>query len=125
MWLNSWITLYWGTIKMPLDGIFLHKVKNELSEQALNSRIDKIHQPSREELVLLMRSKGLNRKILISIKNSAQRINFTDNSYENPMQPPMFCMLLRKHLGGAKLVDIKQNGFERILDLQFISIKHS
>jgi len=104
---------------MSLDGVFLNKVKNELLEQALNSRIDKIHQPSREELVLLMRSKGLNKKIVISVKNSAQRINFTDNSYENPMQPPMFCMLLRKHLSGAKLVDIKQCGFERILTFEF------
>ncbi|MDD4700335.1 MAG: NFACT family protein, partial [Oscillospiraceae bacterium] len=94
-------------------------MKNELLEKALNSRIDKIHQPSREELVLLIRSKGFNKKVLISIKNPAQRINFTDNSYENPMQPPMFCMLLRKHLGGAKLVDIKQCGFERILTLEF------
>lgn len=104
---------------MALDGIFLNKIKNELLVNAINSRIDKIHQPSREELVLLMRSKGFNRKILISVKNSAQRVNFTDNSYENPMQPPMFCMLLRKHLSGAKLVNINQSGFERILSFEF------
>ena len=105
---------------MALDGIFLHKLKNELSEN-IGSHIDKIHQPSKDELVFLLRSKQGAKRLLISAAVSATRINFTESKYENPDKPPMFCMLLRKYLGSARLCEVKQEGFERVLTLVFSS----
>lgn len=104
---------------MALDGITLSMLKNELSEKLIGARIDKIHQPSKEELVISLRWNGGNGKILISASASAPRIHFTESSVDNPKNPPMFCMLMRKHLSGAKLVGIEQFGLERMLHLSF------
>lgn len=104
---------------MPLDGCFIYKLKNELSNTLLGSRVDKIYQPSKEELVFLLRSFGASYKLLISAVVSAPRVNIIDKTPENPLQPPMFCMLLRKHFSSAKLVDIKQEELERILTFCF------
>ncbi|MBP1569806.1 MAG: NFACT family protein [Oscillospiraceae bacterium] len=104
---------------MALDGITLSMLKNELSEKLIGARIDKIHQPSKEELVISLRWNGGNGKILISASASAPRIHFTESSVDNPKNPPMFCMLMRKHLSGAKLVEIEQFGLERMLHLSF------
>lgn len=105
---------------MPFDGIFLHKVKTELSA-LIGAHTDKIYQPSRDELVFLLRSREGAFRLLISARQGAARIHLTDSKVENPINPPMFCMLLRKHLGSSKLVDIKQLGFERVLTLIFSS----
>ena len=105
---------------MALDGIFLYKLKEELKLN-VGAHIDKIHQPSKDELVFLLRSKEGAKRLIISISPSRVRMNITENKTENPDKPPMFCMLLRKYLGAARLCDIKQNGFERILTLTFSS----
>lgn len=107
---------------MALDGAFLHKLREEIAEKALESRIDKIYQPLREEVVLLFRSKGFNGRLLLSCRGTAARIQFTDTAPENPVVPPMFCMLLRKHLMGAKLVAVEQPGLERVLFLRFDAV---
>ncbi|MBR6657887.1 MAG: NFACT family protein [Oscillospiraceae bacterium] len=104
---------------MALDGITLSMLKNELAEKLIGARIDKIHQPSKEELVISLRWNGGNGKILISASASAPRIHFTESLVDNPKNPPMFCMLMRKHLSGAKLVEIEQFGLERMLHLSF------
>ena len=104
---------------MAIDGIFLYQLKKELSEGLKNARIDKIHQPSKEELVLLLRSAAGAKRLLISVRSSQPRINFTESTFENPAEPPMFCMLLRKHLSGARFFEIEDNGFERIVTLKF------
>ena len=104
---------------MALDGITLSMLKNEISEKIIGARIDKIHQPSKEELVISLRWNGGNGKIMISASASAPRIHFTESSVDNPKNPPMFCMLMRKHLSGAKLVEIEQFGLERMLHLSF------
>lgn len=104
---------------MALDGIFLHCLKREIEEKALESRIEKIHQPTREELILHLRGRGGALKLLLSAKAAAPRIHFTNHAPENPAVPPMFCMLLRKHLTGARLIAITQNGLERVLALKF------
>ncbi len=104
---------------MALDGITLSMLKNELAENLIGARIDKIHQPSKEELAISLRWNGGNGKILISASASAPRIHFTESSVDNPKNPPMFCMLMRKHLSGAKLVEIEQFGLERMLHLSF------
>lgn len=99
---------------MGIDGLFLHGLKKELADALFGTRIDKIHQPSKEELVLLLRSAGVSKRLLICIRASAPRLHFTDSVYENPAEPPMFCMLLRKHLSGARFSHIEDTGFERI-----------
>lgn len=104
---------------MALDGITLSMLKNELTEKLIGARIDKIHQPSKEELVVSLRWNGGNGKLLMSASASGPRIHFTEASVDNPKNPPMFCMLMRKHLSGAKLVEIEQFGLERMLHLSF------
>ncbi len=103
---------------MPLDGIFCSNLCREL-KNACGSRIDKIFQPSRDELVFLLRSAGFAGRLLISAKPGMARVHFTNESFENPAVPPMFCMLMRKHLSGAKLLDVTQDGYERIISFLF------
>lgn len=103
---------------MALDGIFLNQIAKEL-KTAINSRVEKVHQPSREELVIHLRSKTGAKKLLLSIRGNSPRIHFTNFAPENPSKPPMFCMLMRKHLVNAQLFDITQAGLDRILYLHF------
>lgn len=104
---------------MALDGIFLHHLKNEISDFAVDSRVDKIHQPSRDELVITLRSREGSRRLLISCNADSARIHFTDFPPENPPKPPMFCLLLRKRLTGAWVTSIVQEDLERILRINF------
>ena len=76
---------------MALDGAFLRTIKNEIEAKALGSRIDKIQQPSREELIFLLRSRGWSGKLLLSAGADSPRIHFTERPFENPKTPPMFC----------------------------------
>ena len=94
---------------MAFDGGFLHRITQELNI-ADDSHVDKIYQPSKDELVLLLRKKSFAKRLLICVKPGSARIQFTENKYENPAVPPMFCMLLRKHLVGARVADIVQPG---------------
>ena len=103
---------------MALDGAFLHIVKKELGH-LIGGRVDKISQPSREEIVIAFRTHGGNCKLLISASAGSARVHITKKSIENPKVPPMFCMLLRKHLGNGRLLDIRQDGLERILYFDF------
>ncbi len=103
---------------MAFDGCFLHKTVGELKE-AIDCHIDKIYQPSKDELVFLLRKKGFAKRLLITVKSGTARLHFTENKYENPAVPPNFCMLLRKHLSAARLIDVKQSGLERVAELVF------
>lgn len=103
---------------MAFDGGFLKKTVDELKE-AINCHIDKIYQPTRDELVFLLRKKAFVKRLLITVKNGSARIHFTENKYENPDVPPNFCMLLRKYLSSARLMDITQLGLERVAELVF------
>lgn len=103
---------------MALDGIYLSLLKKEF-EQLIGARVDKIHQPSREELVISLRGWQGGRKLLISAGSGSARIHLTSLAIENPKAPPMFCMLMRKHLSSGRLTDVRQDGFERILYLDF------
>lgn len=103
---------------MALDGAFLYAVKGEL-EFLIGARIDKIHQPSKEEILIAFRAQGGNYKMIISSSANAARVHITKSAIENPKSPPMFCMLLRKHLGSGKLLSIRQDGLERILYFDF------
>lgn len=106
---------------MALDGAFLYKVKKEL-EFLIGSRVDKIYQPSREQMIISLRYKGGSSRILVSVSADSARVHITKNDIDNPAVPPMFCMLMRKHLGSARLLDIRQDGFERILFFDFEGI---
>ncbi len=102
---------------MALDGAFLYCIAGDLAP-LIGSRIDKIYQPGRDELVLSFRGKSGVVRVLFSVSADSARVHITQTSPENPAQPPMFCMLLRKHLSGGKLEAIEQDGLERILRLK-------
>lgn len=104
---------------MALDGIFLYHLKNEISDFAVDSRVDKIHQPSRDEIVINLRSRRGSKRLLISCNADSARIHFTDYPPENPPKPPMFCLLLRRRLTGAWVTSIEQDNLERILKINF------
>ena len=105
---------------MALDGIYLSLLKKEF-ETLIGARVDKIHQPSREELLIGLRTREGGKKLLINAGSGSARIHLTTQEIENPKTPPMLCMLLRKHLSSGRLIDIRQDGFERILFLDFES----
>lgn len=104
---------------MALDGVFLRHVKRELEEKLLGARVDKIYQPNREELTVTFRTREAAYRVLFSARANSARVHFTTAQLENPKQPPMLCMLLRKRLSGAKLVAISQPELERVLHFEF------
>lgn len=104
---------------MALDGAFLYCLKQELAAALSGARIDKIHQPTRDELMVSMRQHTGVKKLYISARSNSPRVHFTGIEFDNPPSPPMFCMLLRKHLTGARLKDIRQPGLERALYFDF------
>ena len=97
---------------MPLDAICLRALTNELKGQLLGARIDKVQQPARDQVVLLLRG---NLRLLLNAGPNQPRVQLTEVLRENPAEPPMLCMLLRKHLVGARITDIEQSGLERIV----------
>ena len=107
---------------MALDGIFLQNKKKEIEEQALGARVNQIYQPNRDELVVVLRTYAGTKKLLLSSRANSPRVNFCVSTPDNPAQPPMFCMLLRKRLGGGKLVGVRQLGCDRVLFLDFSCI---
>lgn len=104
---------------MALDGLTLHFIKEEIASAAVGCRVEKVHQPSREELVLVLRGRNGAHKLLISARANSPKIHFTAFPPENPATPPMLCMLLRKHLTSALLTAVRQEGLERVLFLDF------
>lgn len=100
---------------MAIDGLFLHFIKKELEDFAVGAKVDKLYLPTKHELVMLLRTRTQNRRLFISVSGNAPRINFTEYAPENPANPPMLCMLLRKQLSGAVVTGIRQLGFDRVL----------
>ena len=103
---------------MAFDAGMLACMTHEITQAALGGRVEKVMQPERDEMILQIRSFEGGRRLLIN-GGANPRIGFTELTKENPAQPPMFCMLLRKHLTGAKLSSIEQAGFERVVTLGF------
>ena len=97
---------------MPLDAICLRAVLQELRPKLIGARIDKVQQPARDQVVLLLRG---NLRLLLNAGPNQPRVQLTEVLRENPAEPPMLCMLLRKHLVGARITDIEQSGLERIV----------
>ncbi|KOS69528.1 hypothetical protein AEA09_13755 [Lysinibacillus contaminans] len=105
---------------MAFDGLFTYSMTANL-QQLVNGRITKIHQPNAQEVVLQIRANGSNHKLLFSIHSSYARVHLTEQTIENPAEPPMFCMLLRKHIEGGFISSIKQHDFDRIIILEIES----
>lgn len=104
---------------MPIDAVFLESLRCELQEQLLACRVDKVQQPERDTILLSMRGPNGGGKLQLTASPNHPRIQLTSLSFENPAQPPMFCMLLRKHLTGGRLVSISQPPLERLVELTF------
>ena len=101
---------------MALDAVCLRAVLEELRPQLLDLRIDKVQQPSRDQVILLLRG---NRRLLLNAGAGSPRIHFTELLRDNPAEPPMFCMLLRKYLVGGRVESLTQPGMERSAELTF------
>ena len=100
---------------MPIDGYTLYLLSQELKAKAVGARIEKIYQPSSEEIVFNLRSFGGALRLYFSASSNAPRVNITEIQTENPAVPPMLCMYMRKHLTGCIITDINQSGFDRLL----------
>ena len=100
---------------MSYDGFVTHAVMCELNEKLSGGRIDKIHQPERDEITISVRTQEGVYKLLLCASASNPRVHLTSASRENPKVPPMLCMLMRKHIQGGKIIKITQQGFDRIL----------
>ena len=105
---------------MPLDGLFLHHLTKEL-QTCVGCRADKIHQPNRDELVVLLRSAGFSGRLLITTRSGSARLHITETSPHTPAEPPSCCRLLRKHLSAAKITAIEQAGLDRTVLIRFMS----
>lgn len=104
---------------MALDGLVLSNVVYELKNSLLGGRIDKVYQVEKEDILLSIRNQGTAYKVLLTANSQYPRIHLSTQIKNNTQEPPMFCMLLRKHLGGGKLIDIQQPDMERIVIFSF------
>ncbi len=104
---------------MPFDGSVINSVIDELNQKLQNGRVDKIYQPEKDELILGIRGFKENYKLLLSASPNYPRIHLTNLNKSNPQVPPTFCMLLRKHLLGGRILSITQPNFERIIEIAF------
>ncbi len=102
---------------MPFDAVFLSAVTAELRQALVGSRIDKVQMPARDLVVLQYHGQAGNGRLLLSASSNSPRIHLTKAQLENPAQPPMFCMLLRKHLSGGRITEVRQPPMERLVDL--------
>ena len=102
---------------MPLDAVCVHGLVRELEKDIIGARIDRVQQPERDMLILTLRGASGTKRLLLSCGVGSARVHLTAESIENPAEPPMFCMLLRKHLTGARILSLEQPGFERLMVL--------
>ena len=106
---------------MAFDGIVTNSVVYELNEKLIGGRVDKIYQQEKDELLIYIRNKGANYRLLLSSSSNNPRFYLTNNSKQNPATPPMFCMILRKHLTGGTILNIEQFELDRIIFIDISS----
>lgn len=104
---------------MAFDVIFATAVAKELDGALAGARVEKVYQPSKEEILLFCRVGRETKKLIVSSSPASARVCFTETAGENPAAPPMFCMLLRKHLAGAQIENVETVGFERAIKITF------
>ena len=102
---------------MPMDGVMLGFVARELDHLLKDGRIDRVIQPERDEIHLLIRAQGANHRLVLSAAPSAARIHLSAHSKTGPMEPPMFCMLLRKYIGSGRVQAVRRIAGDRILEI--------
>ncbi len=106
---------------MPFDAGVMSAVVKQLERDAVGARIEKVYQPERDEIILNLRSKNGSKRLLLSASAGNSRVGFITADRENPATPPMFCMLLRKHLTGGYITAVTQIGFDRAMEITLIS----
>ena len=117
---------------MSFDGIVTRAVTYELKQNLIGSKVDKIYQQEKDEILIHLRKLGKNYKLLISASSNNPRLYLTESSKQNPSSPPMFCMLMRKHLVGGVITNISQYELDRVVSIDIksmdemgeLSIKH-
>lgn len=107
---------------MAFDGITVSAIKAEIEDKILGGRIDKVYQPEKDEIILGIRSMGQAYKLLLTSNASTPKFHFTQTNPSNPMTPPLFCMVMRKHLQSGKIIKIEQPDFDRILNIYVESL---
>lgn len=103
---------------MSLDAVCLTAIVEELKKVLVGGKVDKVYQPGRDEIILAIRGARENVKLLLSANPTAPRMHLTAQPRENPASPPMFCMLLRKHLVGGRILSMEQPHLERIVQMK-------
>lgn len=104
---------------MPLDGLTLGFIARELQQTLGGARVERVTQPEKDMLLLALRNNGQNYKLILSASPSFARAHLTKGQFINPIDAPMFCMLMRKHLSGGRLMEISQLNGDRVLLLRF------
>lgn len=107
---------------MPFDGSVVNSVVHELNDKLANGKIEKIYQPEKDELIISVRSFRETYKLLLSASSTYPKVHITEENKSNPTMPPSFCMLLRKHLLGGRIISIRQPEFERIIEIDIDSV---
>lgn len=102
---------------MPMDGVMLGFVARELDARLKDGRVDRIIQPERDEIHLLIRAQGANQRLVLSASPNAARVHLSRHAKTGPMEPPMLCMLLRKHLTGGRVTAVRRIAGDRILEI--------
>ncbi|MBR5155036.1 MAG: NFACT family protein [Clostridia bacterium] len=102
---------------MAFDGFVTHGIVSELCDKILGGKIDKIHQPEKDEIILAVRTREGLFRVVLSAATSNPRIHLTEINRQNPITAPLFCMLMRKHLTGGKIIAISQSGFDRVVKI--------
>lgn len=104
---------------MALDAATLALTARELKETLTDAKIAKLFEPTRDELVITLRTRTDTYALLLSARSGSARVCLTEESFENPETPPSFCMLMRKHLTGGKLLDVRMEPGDRIVYFDF------
>ncbi|MEG0919598.1 MAG: NFACT RNA binding domain-containing protein [Anaerovoracaceae bacterium] len=104
---------------MAFDGIVCSAIVSQLRDSILLGKIEKVHQPEKDELIFVIHTKTGKKKLYMSAASSHMGLYLTDMDYQNPSAPPSFCMLLRKHLQSGRIINITQKDFERIIEIDF------
>ena len=104
---------------MPMDGVMLGFLARELDGLLRDGRVDRVIQPEKDEIHLLIRAQGENRRLVLSASPAAPRAHLTAHAKTGPMEPPMFCMLLRKHLQGGRVLAVRRIAGDRVLEIDF------
>ena len=107
---------------MPMDGVMLGFVARELNSKLRDGRVDRVIQPERDEIHLLIRAQGVNHRLVLSASANAARVHLSEHAKTGPMEPPMFCMLLRKYLGSGRVQEVRRIAGDRILEIDISAL---